>query len=189
VGLHLAGPSLRNSPFHPTSSGLNPVNDGMKSSEVKMIDEIIAEIEALPDAKAATEFSEKFVSSQPDIIGFILAVLEETSSEAQETGYFIALVVWRYFSRGKVLKTVSEKAIKQRFASINGQMEAFEEGDNDALDRILSDQDVRDSGVIRFVAEEVQAAREEDAISEDDAGTLFVVLKVVVECLQSAALD
>lgn len=147
-----------------------------------MIDEIINEIESLPDKKAATNFSEGFAKSQRQLVEFLFATLEECSSEAQETGFFIALVAWSYYSRIKKLKPVREKAIVQKFECASEEMQAFEDGDEGAVARLLPD-DIQNDEVLTFIATEIESARQDGDITMDEAGTLYVTLKVVVDCM------
>ena len=147
-----------------------------------MIDEIANELESLPNKKAAIKFSERFAKTQRQLIEFLFATLEECSSEAQETGFFIALVAWTYYSRTKKLRSVTEKSIMQKFELATDEMQSYEEGDESALTRLLPD-DIQDDEVLTFVTMEIEAARQDNEITADEAGTLFVTLKVVVDCL------
>jgi hypothetical protein len=153
--------------------------------DLKMIDEIIDEIESLPDSKAATKFSERFAKTQLSLVEFIFATLDECSSEAQEAGFFIALVVWAYYSRTSELKPVGEKAVVKKFNQVANEMQAFEDGDDEAIARLLPD-DIQKDEVLSFVTTEIEGARREGDITMDEAGTLFVTLRVVVDCLAVA---
>ncbi|PWU21490.1 MAG: hypothetical protein C5B49_02575 [Bdellovibrio sp.] len=154
-------------------------------TKVKMIEQIANELESLPDEVAATKVSENFTNGQRPLVEFIFATMKDCSPEAQEIGFFIALVLWSYFSRIGKLKSVREEGIMEKFDKATSEMQAYEGGDESALSAILPDE-VPNDEVLVFIMKELELARRDGDLIMDEVGTLYTTLKVVAECLADA---
>jgi hypothetical protein len=129
----------------------------------------------------------KVGNSQPDLLAFIMESSQETAQEVRELAIYMFVVVCRMFQKayGKIKKISSEEII-ECYEHNEGLMERLEGAHEKFLDRIASVQTSRQPYVVKYV---VDALMEEDegeeavALTEEQKGFLFLLLKTVIDVL------
>jgi hypothetical protein len=130
----------------------------------------------------------KIGNSQPELLAFVMESAKEMGQEVRELAIYMFLVVYRMFqeAHGKIKKISSEEII-ECYEHNEGLMERLEGAHEKFLDRIASVQTSRQPYVVNYV---VDALMEEDhegedtvALTEEQKGFLFLLLKTVIDVL------
>jgi hypothetical protein len=129
----------------------------------------------------------KIANSQPDLLAFVTESSQEMGQEVRELAIYMFFVVYRMFQKthGKIKKISSEEII-ECYEHNEGLMERLEGADEKFLDRIASVQTSRQPHVVKYVADALMEDDEwEDAVAltEEQKGFLFLVLKTVIDVL------
>jgi hypothetical protein len=159
----------------------------MKTIPERIVEKTWQEVAGFSPDKANKEMM-KIGNSQPDLLAFVAESSKEMGREVSELAIYIFLVVYRMFqgSYGKIKKISSEEII-ECYEHNEGLMERLEGADERFLDRIASVQTSRQPHVVNYV---VDALMEEDdegedavALTEEQKGFLYLLLKTVIDVL------
>jgi hypothetical protein len=127
-------------------------------------------------------------NSQPELLAFVTESPKEMSQEVRELAIYMFLVVYRMFqeAHGKI-KRISSEEIIECYEHNESLMERLEGAHEKFLDRVASVQTSRQPYVVKYV---VDALMEEDnggkdavALTEEQKGFLFLLLKTVIDVL------
>jgi hypothetical protein len=127
-------------------------------------------------------------NSQPELLAFVTESSKELSQEVKELAIYMFLVVYRMFqgAYGKIKRISSEEMI-ECYEHNESLMERLEGAHEKFLDRVASVQTSRQPDVVKYV---VDALMEEDnggedavALTEEQKGFLFLLLKTVIDVL------
>ena len=127
-------------------------------------------------------------NSQPELSAFVTESPKEMSQEVRELAIYMFLVVYRMFqgAHGKI-KRISSEEIIECYEHNESLMERLEGAHEKFLDRVASVQTSRQPYVVKYV---VDALMEEDnggedavALTEEQKGFLFLLLKTVIDVL------
>ena len=132
----------------------------------------------------------KIGNSQPELLAFVTESSKETGQEVRELAIYMFLVVYWMFqeAHGKI-KKISSKEIIECYEHNEGLMERLEGANEKFLDRIASVQTARQPYVVKYV---VDALMEEDegeetvALTDEQKGFLFLLLKAVIDVLDQS---
>lgn len=127
-------------------------------------------------------------NSQPELLAFVTESPKEMSQEVRELAIYMFLVVYRMFqgAHGKI-KRISSEEMSECYEHNESLMERLEGAHEKFLDRVASVQTSRQPYVVKYV---VDALMEEDnggedavALTEEQKGVLFLLLKTVIDVL------
>ena len=126
--------------------------------------------------------------SQPDLVAFIMEFTQDLDQEVKELATYMTFVVYRMFqeSSRKKIKRISAQEIIECYEANEDLMERLEGVHEKFLDRIARVQLSGQPYVLKYVVETlIEVPEEEDpiALSEEDIGFLFLLLKTVVDVL------
>jgi hypothetical protein len=135
----------------------------------------------------------KIGNIQPELLAFVTGSSQEMVQEVRELAIYMFVVVYRIFQKahGKIKKISSEEIIKC-YEHKEGLMERLEGAHDKFLDRITSIQTSRQPYVVNYV---VDALMEEDqggdtvALTEEQKGFLFLLLKTVIDVLDQPGME
>jgi hypothetical protein len=135
----------------------------------------------------AKEEMVKIGNNQPDLLAFVTESVKEMGQEVRELAIYMFLVVYLIFqgAHGKIKKISSEEIIKC-YEHNEGLLERLEGADEKFLDRIASAQTSRQPHVVKYVADalmEDDEGEEAVALTEEQKGFLFLMLKTVLDVL------
>ena len=127
-------------------------------------------------------------NSQPELLAFVAESAKEMGQKVRELAIYMFLVVYRMFEEGHgKIKKISSEEIIEYYEHNEGLMERLEGAHEKFLDRVASVQTSRQPYVVKYV---VDALMEEDdegedavALTEEEKGFLFLLLKTVIDVL------
>jgi hypothetical protein len=128
------------------------------------------------------------IKNQPDLVAFIMEFSQGLDQEVRELATYMTFVVYRMFQKScrKKLKKIPAEQIIACYEANEDLMESLEGVHEKFLDRIARVQISGQPYVMRYVVETlIEPPEEEDpvALSEEDIGFLFLLLKTVVDIL------
>src|SRR4030066_2165153 len=138
-------------------------------------------------ANRANKEMQKVGKNQPDLLAFLMALIEDMDPEVRELAIYIAFVVYRIFegSRNKIKKITSKEIIDcyEYNEDLMGRLEGAHEK---FLDRIARVQLSKQPYVMKYVVDalmEESGDRDGVELTDEDKGFLFLLLKTEVDLL------
>jgi len=129
----------------------------------------------------------KIGNSQPELLAFVTESAQEMGQEVRELAIYMFLVVCRMFQEGHgKIKKISSEEIIECYEHNEGLMERLEGPHDKFLDRVASVQVSRQPYVVKYVVDALMEGEEgEDAVAltEEQKGFLFLLLKTVIDVL------
>jgi hypothetical protein len=159
---------------------MKPISEGI-------VEKTWQEIAAFSPDRAKKEMM-KINNKQPELLAFVVESSKEMGREVSELAIYLFVVVYRMFqeAHGKI-KKISPEEIIECYEHNESLMERLEGADEKFLDRIASVQTSRQPHVVNYV---VDALMEEDdegedavALTEEQKGFLYLLLKTVIDVL------
>ena len=127
---------------------------------------------------------------QPELLAFLTAFMDDLQQEVKELAIYIAFVVYRMFldASGKIPK-ISSKEIMSKYDENMRFMESLEGVHDKLINKIASVTVSQQPYVMKYVLEALMEDAEEDgiALTEEDIGFLFILLKTEIEVLDNRA--
>ena len=132
----------------------------------------------------------KAANNQPDLLAFMMGFTEELGQEVKELAIYMFFVVYRIFekSSGKRIRKISAEQIIECYEYNEGLVKSLEGVHEKFLHRIAKTELSRQPYVMKYVTETLLEAPEEGdhvALTEEDIGEIFLLLKTVVDLLDS----
>ena len=161
----------------------------MEPISEKIVDETWTEITSITPEAGYSE-SINVSKSQPEVLSYIIEMTEDLDQEVRELAIFMFFVIHRMFQKAYSRQIgiitsdeiiASYKENEQLLESLGGIHEKF-------FERIARVQMSEQPYVIRYVVESIfEAAQDENPIllTEEDMGYLFLMMKTVVDVLNS----
>lgn len=134
----------------------------------------------------------KIGNSQPELLAFVMESAQEMGQEVRELAIYMFLVVYRMFqeAHGKIKKISSEEII-ECYEHNEGLLERLEGAHEKFLDRVASVQTSRQPYVVKYVVDALMEGDEgEDAVAltDEQKGFLFLLLKTVIDALDQSGI-
>ncbi|MFH1123940.1 MAG: hypothetical protein V1758_09820 [Pseudomonadota bacterium] len=153
----------------------------------RVVGEVWREVAAF-DASWAHKEMMKLGKRQPDLLTFVTAFDQDLDREAMELAIYIFFVVYRMFEKGsgKKIKTISAGEIEKGWQENENLMERLGGAHDKFFERAAKVHTSRQPYVMKYVTEAIiEAPDVEDpvALTEEDTGRLFMLLKTVVDVL------
>ena len=130
----------------------------------------------------------KIGNRQQELLAFVMESAKEMGQEVRELAIYMFLVVYRMFqhAHGKIKKICSEEII-ECYEHNEGLMERLEGAHEKFLDRVASVQTSRQPYAVKYVADALMEGNDEGedavALTEEQKGFLFLLLKTVIDVL------
>jgi hypothetical protein len=155
----------------------------------RVVEKAWQEVAGFSPDKAKKEMM-KIGNSQPELLAFVVESSKEMGREVSELAIYLFVVVYRMFqgAHGKIKKISSEEII-ERYEHNESLMEGLEGAHDKFLDRIASLQTSRQPHVVNYVVDALMEDEEgEDAVAltEEQKGFLYILLKTVVDVLDQS---
>ncbi|MBU2497504.1 MAG: hypothetical protein KKE57_01255 [Proteobacteria bacterium] len=153
----------------------------------RVIEEVWQEVAEF-DASQARKEMMKLGKRQPNLLAFVTAFDQDLEQEVMELAIYVFFVVYRMFEKGsgKKIKTISAEEVEACWQETENLMERLGGAHDKFLERAAKVHTSRQPYVMRYVTEAIlDAAEAEDpvALTEEDTGYLFLLLKTVVDVL------
>ena len=135
----------------------------------------------------------KIDNNQPELLAFVMESSEEMGQEVRELVVYMFVVVCRMFQgvHAKIKKISSEEII-ECYRQNEGLMGRLEGVDERFLDRIASLQTSRQPHVVNYVVDALMEEGETEggvALTEEQKGFLYLLLKTVVDVLDQKGME
>lgn len=145
------------------------------------------EVGALSGAQARTNMG-RIGKSQPYLLAFVLGTTEHLRPEVQELGIYLFFVIHRMFEKAgnRQLKRVTSKRIDEMYGQIQESVGRLEGAHARFLERAALSMSSSQPFVMKYLVEALMEAPEGDDpvdLSDEEMGTLFLVLKTVIDIL------
>jgi hypothetical protein len=126
--------------------------------------------------------------SQPELLAFMMEFVQDLDQEVKELAVYMFYVIFRMFQKSsrKRIKEISTESIIECYEKNEDLIQSLEGIHHKFLDRIARIQLSSQPYVMKYVVETlIDAPEEEDpvALTEEDTGFLFLLLKTVVDVL------
>jgi len=154
----------------------------------EIVQETWQEVARFGDKQARKEMT-RLGKRQTDLLAFVLLETEELSPEAHELAVYLFVVVTRIFEKGGTVARIPDEAILQQFQKNIDELERLSGAHDRFLERAAVDQVSRQPHVMRYVVEAIMEPGDGPdpvELTEEESGTLFLVLKTVVDLLAAA---
>jgi hypothetical protein len=130
----------------------------------------------------------KVSKNQPNLLAFMMEFTQELDQEVIELAVYMFYVVCRMFQKSskKRIKRISPEKVINCYEKNERLMESLEGAHERFFERIAGIQLSGQPNVIKYVVDTlIEAPEEEDpvALTEEDTGYLFLLLKTVVDLL------
>ena len=149
------------------------------------------EVAAFSPARARQEML-RLGKKQPNLLAFVTTYLDELHPEAKELGVYVFFVVYRMFEkaeRGKV-KRISAKRVSDAYDRNETLLMKLEGAHDRFFERVAGVEVSSQPHVMKYVVDtlmEFGEAPDDVVLTDDEIGTLFLVLKTAVDALGEAA--
>ena len=158
----------------------------MEPISEKFVEKTWQEIAGFSTNRAIKEM-QKIGKNQPDLLAFLMALIEDMDPEVRELAIYIAFVVYRIFegSQNK-LKKITSKGIMDCYEYNEDLMGRLEGAHEKFIDRIARIQISKQPYVMKYVVDAlIEESEEGDGVelTDEDKGFLFLLLKTVVDLL------
>ena len=147
----------------------------------------IADMDPADAAQAMFEFSE----AQPYLLGFVMAFTEDLENDAGELCTYMLYVVYQMFvnSTKANIPTVTEQQIEAQYEATCKLLDVIHEADGDPEKAGVESQIENQPYVYQYVSEalleENDDPEDELNISEEDVGEIFMMMKCVIDVVDS----
>jgi hypothetical protein len=129
---------------------------------------------------------------QPALLSFVLVYTKDLSPGAHGLAVLLFTVVWQIFERatGRRVPRIEARAVEKAVEASEQSLRKLERASEGFLARAAVVRASRQPHVFQYITEAIMEAPDDpnDAIdlTDDEVGTLFFVLSVVVELLDEA---
>ena len=127
--------------------------------------------------------------SQPALLAFVTTFSEDLSQDAAELAVYMFVVVVRTFELhfGKRLQNVGPKRIESLYEENMNQLDRLQGADERWLERTAIAQSEKQPWVWKFVLESLFEPDDPELdLSEEDQGSLALIMKTVIDALDSS---
>jgi hypothetical protein len=128
--------------------------------------------------------------AQPALLAYVMAETEELGNDAKELALYMFVVVYRMYEMhfGKRLQNVGVKLVEEIRDRNADTMESLLGADEGVLMEAAISQSAHQPAVMQYVGGCLfEPADEEDVeLSDDEQGAVFIVLKTVIDALDSS---
>ena len=147
--------------------------------------------ELSPDDAATQMMS--FANAQPHLLGFVTVFLEELDDDARELGTYLLFVVYKMFENSSTttVPMMEPTDIQTQHEANQEFLLAIDPDDESSMEEMAYLESSKQPWVYRYVTEalleEEDDVPEEERVSltEDEFGEIFLVLKTVIDVLDS----
>jgi hypothetical protein len=156
----------------------------------ELVEETWQEVSSLAPGLMTKEMG-KVSRSQPDILAFMMEFAQDLDQEVKELAVYMFFVIFRIFQKStrKRIEKISAENIIKCYEKNEDLIQSLEGIHHRFLDRIARVQLSSQPYVMKYVIESLfETPNEEEAVAltEEDTGYLFLLLKTVVDVLDNA---
>jgi len=159
----------------------------MEPISAELVEKTWKEFATFPLEKAQTEAA-NISKTQPNLVAFMMEFTQELSQEVKELAIYMFYVLYRMFQKNskKKIKRISAEEIITSYEKNEHFIKSLEGVHDKFFERIAGVQLSGQPYVMKYVVETLIEAPEDEepvALTEEDMGYLFLLLKTVVDLL------
>ena len=159
----------------------------MEPISQELVERTWKEFAAFPLEQAQNETA-IISKNQPNLLAFMMEFTQELSQEVKELAIYMFYVVYRMFQKNskKKIKRISAEEIITSYEKNEHFIKSLEGVHDKFFERIAGVQLSGQPYVMKYVVETLMEAPEDEdpvALTEEDMGYLFLLLKTVVDLL------
>ena len=163
----------------------------MTAIDEELVEVTWKEVASFSPSRARAEML-KLGKKQSNLLAFVTTFLEEIRPEASELGVYMFFVVHRMFEKAErsKLKRISAKRISETYDRNEALLMKLHGAHDRFFERVVKVEVASQPHVIKYVVDvlmEFGEAPDEVVLTEEETGTLFLVLKTTVAVLDEAA--
>ncbi len=163
----------------------------MTAIDEELVEVTWKEVASFSPSRARAEML-KLGKKQSNLLAFVTTFLEEIRPEASELGVYMFFVVHRMFEKAErsKLKRISAKRISETYDRNEALLMKLHGAHDRFFERVAKVEVASQPHVIKYVVDvlmEFGEAPDEVVLTEEETGTLFLVLKTTVAVLDEAA--
>jgi len=163
----------------------------MTAIDEELVEVTWKEVASFSPSRARAEML-KLGKKQSSLLAFVTTFLEEIRPEASELGVYMFFVVHRMFEKAErsKLKRISAKRISETYDRNEALLMKLHGAHDRFFERVAKVEVASQPHVIKYVVDvlmEFGEAPDEVVLTEEETGTLFLVLKTTVAVLDEAA--
>ena len=153
----------------------------------ELVEETWQEVSSFASGRMIKEMGQ-VSKGQPELLAFMMEFVQDLDQEVKELAVYMFYVIFRMFQKSsrKKIKNISTESIIECYEKNEHLIQSLEGIHQKFLDRIARIQLSSQPYVMKYVVEAlIDAPEEEDpvALTEEDTGFLFLLLKTVVDVL------
>lgn len=159
---------------------MEPISDSL-------IDETLIEVNSFSREIAQVEMKE-LARAQPDLLGFILELTDDLDVDVQELATYMCFVIYRMFQKahGRQIDRIFPRDLINRFERNEDLMARLQGAEERFFERVAVVESEAQPAVVLYIVESFFGEHDDSVeLAEDDIGYLFLVLKTVVDVLDS----
>jgi hypothetical protein len=162
----------------------------MEQIPEKIVEETWEEVAQFDQAKIEKEM-EKLSKEQADLLAFVFEFTKGMDQSVAELAIYLYFTIYRMFrkAQGKKINAIPANEIMERYESHESLLETLEEQEDLSLEQTASAMIAVQPHVMEYLTETIFDADEDEdlpEISDEDKGTLFLVLTTMVDLLNRA---
>ncbi|HIC92531.1 MAG TPA: hypothetical protein EYP21_10875 [Syntrophaceae bacterium] len=158
----------------------------MEPISEELVNETWQEVAGFTPNRARKEMT-KLGKDQPDLLAFITEFTKDMNQEVKELTIYMFFNIYRMFQKSskEKIKPISSKKIIKCFENNENFMEGLEGAHYKFFEKVVKVQLSRQPYVMKYLVETLFETPEEDsiALTEEDMGYLFLLLKTVIDVL------
>ena len=138
----------------------------------------------------ATKEMHAMGKDQPDLLAFLLAYADDLQQEVKELAIYISFVVYKMFQNSSLkIRRITSREIMARHDENALFLESLEGAHEKIFERIAKVTVSKQPYVMKYVIEALMEDSGEDsvALTDDEIGLLFILLKTEIEVLDNKA--
>ncbi len=156
----------------------------------QLVEDTWVEVAELPQQETEAEL-ERVANNQRDLIAFVAAYSEDLSLEAVELAFYMFFTIHRMFQKasGGELERIRGPRVERCLDQNEDLMGRLEGAHDKFIERVAKVESSRQPYVMRYLVETlIEAPEGDDAVplTEEETGTLFLVLKTVIDVLDQS---
>jgi len=160
----------------------------MKPISEELIEQTLEDLDQFTE-KTAGKAMEAITNAQPELLSFVVEFTENLSPDARELAFYMVFVIYRTFQKGyeKEIQKIESNEIKKCYDKNENFLEKLEAAHEKFIRKIAETQLLQQPELMNFVVETLVEEAEDDEfepLTDEEAGTLFFLMKIVVEVIE-----
>ena len=162
----------------------------MRQIPLELVETTWQEVSAFSPGRVQKEM-DRAAQLQPDLLSFVMVFTEELGPDAHALATYLYFVILRIFEQGtkRRIPRVRPSQIKRRLEQNERMLTRLEHAHPRFLEKTALTEASRQPYVVQYLVEAIMEAPDQEdpvILTEEEEGTLFLVLKTAIDVLNHA---